>query len=138
MPDTVFGRFKGILAYIRSVICALWLVFFNQYEYSVVVADQVSVVLPILKVFGYRTIFYCHYPDKLLSGSRKNPLKVLYRFVIDLVEEISLIFADKIYVNSEFTKDVFYSNFKILKKLGVQVEVLYPALDFSQFDKEIT
>jgi alpha-1,3/alpha-1,6-mannosyltransferase len=113
------------------------LVFFNQYEYSVVVADQVSVVLPILRIFGYRTIFYCHYPDKLLSGSRKNPLKVIYRFFIDLVEELSLLFANKIYVNSEFTRDVFYNNFKILKKFKIQVEVLYPALDFSQFDQNI-
>jgi alpha-1,3/alpha-1,6-mannosyltransferase len=62
----------------------------------------------------------------------------MYRFIIDLVEEISLIFANKIYVNSEYTKDIFYKNFKILKRFGVNVEVLYPALDFSQFDKEIT
>lgn len=138
VPDTIFGRFKGILAYIRSIICTLWLALFNQYEYSVVVADQVSVVLPILRFFGYRTIFYCHFPDKLLAGSRQNLLKIMYRFVIDLVEEISLIFANKIYVNSEYTKDIFYKNFKILKRFGVNVEVLYPALDFSQFDKEIT
>ena len=97
------------------------MVFFNQYDYSVVVADQVSVVLPILRLFGYKTIFYCHYPDKLLSGSRKNPLKVLYRFVIDLVEELSLLFANKIFVNSEFTKEVFYNNFKILNKYRVEV-----------------
>lgn len=54
--------------------------------------------------------------------------------MIDLVEEISLLFANKIYVNSEFTKEVFYNNFKILKKFGIKVEILYPALDFSQFD----
>jgi len=82
----MFGKFKGILAYIRCLVCTLWLICYNQYEFQVVVADQVSVVLPVLKIFGYRTIFYCHYPDKLLSGTRQSLLKKIYRFVIDLVE----------------------------------------------------
>ena len=72
-----------------------------------VVADQVSVVLPLLRLFGIKTIFYCHYPDKLLSG-RRNALKKIYRYFIDLVEEMSLLCADKIYVNSTFTRNVFY------------------------------
>jgi alpha-1,3/alpha-1,6-mannosyltransferase len=64
------------------------------------VADQVSVVLPLLRMFGHKTIFYCHYPDKLLAGKRNNLFKRIYRLVIDFVEEISLLFANKIYVNS--------------------------------------
>ncbi len=58
---------------------------YDQYNYSVVVADQVSIVLPLLRIFGYKTIFYCHYPDKLLSGVKTNFLKKIYRFFIDLV-----------------------------------------------------
>lgn len=100
IPDVIFGKLKGILAYIRCIICTFWLICYNQYEYSCVVADQVSVVLPILRMFGYKTIFYCHYPDKLLSGAKHSFLKKIYRFVIDLVEELSLLFAQKIYVNS--------------------------------------
>jgi alpha-1,3/alpha-1,6-mannosyltransferase len=100
IPDCIFGKLKGIFAYIRCIICTIWLILFNQANYSAVVADQVSVVLPLLRLFGYKTIFYCHYPDKLLAGKRQNILKKIYRFVIDLVEEISLLFAQKIYVNS--------------------------------------
>jgi alpha-1,3/alpha-1,6-mannosyltransferase len=77
---------------------------YDHINYKAVIADQVSVVLPLLRIFGYKTIFYCHYPDKLLSGTKHNPLKKIYRFFIDLVEEISLLFAHKIYVNSQFTK----------------------------------
>lgn len=99
-----------------------------------VVADQVSVVLPILRIFGYKTIFYCHYPDKLLAGKR-GFFKTIYRFFIDLVEEISLLFAQKIYVNSLFTQEVFYSNFKILKKLNIKTTILYPSIDLSKFDE---
>jgi alpha-1,3/alpha-1,6-mannosyltransferase len=58
---------------------------FDQNDYKVVVADQVSVVLPLLKLFGFKTIFYCHYPDKLLSG-KTNIVKRIYRFFIDWVE----------------------------------------------------
>jgi len=73
------------LAYIRSILCVIWLIMFDQNDYKVVVADQVSVVLPLLKLFGFKTIFYCHYPDKLLSG-KTNIVKRIYRFFIDWVE----------------------------------------------------
>lgn len=73
------------MAYIRSILCVIWLIMFDQNDYKVVVADQVSVVLPLLKLFGFKTIFYCHYPDKLLSG-KTNIVKRIYRFFIDWVE----------------------------------------------------
>lgn len=112
----------------------MWLIFYNSHKFEVVVADQVSVVLPFLRLFGYKTIFYCHYPDKLLSGKR-GFFKKIYRFVIDLVEEISLLFAQKIYVNSLFTQEVFYKNFRLLNFLKVKTTILYPSIDLSKFDE---
>ena len=106
LPDTIGGRFKGALAYLRSLLCVFWLILFRFRTYDVVVADQVSVVLPILRLFGFKTIFYCHYPDKLLAGKR-GFFKQIYRFFIDLTEELSLVFAQKIYVNSLYTQEVF-------------------------------
>jgi len=91
------------LAYIRSIICVIWLILHHSKDYDVVVADQVSVVVPLLRLFRFKVIFYCHYPDKLLAGKR-GFFKKIYRFFIDLVEELSLIFAHKIYVNSLFTQ----------------------------------
>ena len=103
VPATIFGRFKGLLAYIRCLLCTLWLITHQRSTYEVVVADQVSVVLTLLRLFGIKTIFYCHYPDKLLSGKR-NFLKKIYRFFIDTVEEWSLLCAQKVYVNSLYTQ----------------------------------
>ena len=100
------GRFKGLLAYIRSILCVIWLIVHHCRTFEVVVADQVSVVLPLLRLFGIKTIFYCHYPDKLLSGHR-NFIKKIYRFFIDLIEELSLLSAHKIYVNSQYTQEIF-------------------------------
>lgn len=112
------------------------MIMYDSNHYDVVVADQVSVVVPLLRVFGFKVIFYCHYPDKLLSGKR-GFFKKIYRFFIDLVEEVSLLFAHKIYVNSLFTQEVFNSNFKILKKLNVNTEILYPSIDLSKFDEKL-
>ncbi len=67
IPDTIFGKFKCMLALIRCWVCALWMIAFADRIYRCVVVDQVSVALPLLRVFGYKTIFYCHYPDKLLN-----------------------------------------------------------------------
>jgi hypothetical protein len=52
-----------------------------------------------------------------LAGNRSNILKKIYRFFLDFTEELSLLFAKKIYVNSEFTKEIFYKHFKLIKKI---------------------
>lgn len=104
-------------------------------DFDVVVCDQVSAVVPILRFFGYRTIFYCHHPDKLLSP-RGGLIKRIYRFFIDLWEEVSLFYSNKIYVNSEYTRSVFQKHFKLLNKSKVKTDLLYPAIDFTKFDGE--
>lgn len=104
------------MAYIRTLVCALWLICYDG-GYKAVVCDQVSFVLPFLRLAGHNTIFYCHFPDKLLAGNRSNILKKIYRFFLDFTEELSLLFAKKIYVNSEFTKEIFYKHFKLIKKI---------------------
>jgi len=40
--------------------------------------------------------------------------------------------SDRILVNSQFTRDIFYGSFKRLQ--SEPVEVLYPAINFSQYD----
>ena len=45
------------------------------------------------------------------------------------------MFANKILVNSEFTKAVFAKNFMMLNRAKVVPEVLYPSIDFSKFDE---
>lgn len=82
IPRSIFNRFLAVLANLRTLICTLWMICYGP-QFDAVVCDQVSISLPLLKLFRYRTIFYCHFPDKLLSGKR-NLIKSLYRFFIDL------------------------------------------------------
>jgi len=54
---------------------------------------------------------------------------------LDFFEEITTGCANLILVNSLYTKEVFALNFKLLNKLGVSPQVLYPAIDLAKFDK---
>ena len=91
--------------------------------------------MPLLRFFGRKTFFYCHFPDKLLCVERKSILKKTYRFFLDYNEEICAYFSNFTVVNSNFTRKTFKENFRILNKLGIDPEVLYPSLELSKFDK---
>lgn len=75
---------------------------------------------------GMRVLFYCHFPDLLLSR-RGSFIKALYRMPLDYLEEVATGSADLILVNSNFTAGVFGQTFKRLAVQGVQPAVLYPA-----------
>lgn len=89
---------------------------------------QVAAVVPLLKLLlpGMRVLFYCHFPDLLLS-QRGSFIKSLYRMPLDYLEEVATGSADLILVNSNFTAGVFGQTFKRLAAQGVQPAVLYPA-----------
>ena len=73
----------------------------------------------------------------MLSTQRSNPLKKLYRFFIDLIEETTTGMARCIVVNSNFTLKVFYDNFPIIRKRcrGQRPKVLYPCIQQKTFIK---
>jgi hypothetical protein len=68
-------------------------------HFDVYIVDQQSVCVPLLRLLtGTRVVFYCHFPDKLLSGgwvfgedkverTEGGLLKKLYRWPIDKLEE---------------------------------------------------
>ena len=68
-------------------------------HFDVYIVDQQSVCVPLLRFLtGTRVVFYCHFPDKLLSGgwvfgedkverTEGGLLKKLYRWPIDKLEE---------------------------------------------------
>ena len=87
---------------------------------------KVSTPLPLLRLLGLPTIFYCHYPDLLLSTDRTSLLKRLYRIPLDWLEQWSTGLADILLVNSNFTKEVFKDTFPRLNR--IQPAVLYPSL----------
>jgi alpha-1,3/alpha-1,6-mannosyltransferase len=85
------------------IYAALYLVLFSDLRPDVIIADQISACIPVLKVMSRaRIVFYCHFPDQLLT-QRKSWAKRLYRKPIDWLEEITTGMADKVLVNSKFT-----------------------------------
>lgn len=66
-----------------SYRCSLW--------------PQVSVCIPVLRLGRRRkkVLFYCHFPDQLLT-QRKSALKKLYRTPIDWLEERTTGMADMV------------------------------------------
>lgn len=131
LPRHLFGRCMALCAYLRMIYAAFWLVLFSRIEPQVVIVDQISACIPILLTLSKaKIIFYCHFPDQLLTG-RQSLLKRLYRAPIDWLEEVTTGAAHIVLVNSRFTAGVFHDTFK---RLNVQPEVLYPSLNTAQFE----
>lgn len=114
-------------AYIWMLICAIHVAMFCG-NYDFIILDQVSFPIPILWIMNSNIIFYCHYPDKLLCVERASFFKRAYRFILDLVEELTTGMAKVILVNSKFTAGVFGRSFKLLNKFRSPPLVVYPAI----------
>ncbi|XP_017559501.1 alpha-1,3/1,6-mannosyltransferase ALG2 [Pygocentrus nattereri] len=136
LPTSVFGYFHALCAYLRMIYVAFYLVFLSGEEFDVVFCDQVSACIPVLRLSRHRkkVLFYCHFPDQLLT-QRRSLLKRLYRAPIDRLEELTTGMADRIVVNSKFTASVFKQTFPNLAE--IHTDVLYPSLNFASFDVEV-
>lgn len=128
-PRSIFGRMMAVCAYIRCILAAIKLSFNSRrQQYDVIIVDQVSAVIPFLKTFtSARILFYCHFPDLLLSQHRST-IHSVYRAPIDWIEQNTTGQADHILVNSEYTKRVFAETFCRLDRRGIIPSVLYPAV----------
>ena len=110
-----------------------------------VVVDQVPAAVPLLRACGLAAVFYCHFPDKLLSpgaaatasgssGLRRSLLRQAYRLPFDLLEELCTGCASLVLVNSAYTRSVYASSFHVLRSLrdlfGADLPaVLHPSID---------
>lgn len=118
------------------IYLALYLVLFSGEEFDVIFCDQVSACIPFLRLARHRkkVLFYCHFPDQLLT-QRRSALKRLYRGPIDWFEELTTGMADRILVNSQFTAGVFKQTFPKLAE--IHTDVLYPSLNSAAFNDEV-
>lgn len=112
MPVTILFSILKSLLLTFLLITSTWLpepaAFFNPLSrlqpFDIFFVDQQSVCVPFLRFFlGTRVVFYCHFPDKLLSGGwevsvdakgagqvqrgKTGLLKRVYRWPIDKLEE---------------------------------------------------
>ncbi|CAE7864099.1 ALG2 [Symbiodinium sp. KB8] len=136
LPRRVLGRFYAACAYLRMCWVSVVIVLLSfRIPFHVIIVDQVSICLPILRLARPRAIlFYCHYPDYLLTA-KSSVLKSLYRAPLDFLEEVTTGLADQIFVNSRFTAGVFAAAFPLLSWFGVCPDVLYPPLDLQGQDE---
>jgi len=123
IPRSLFGRCCAFFAYLRFIFAASYIILFHFNDFDLIYVDQISAPIPLLKMFGFKVIFYAHFPDMLLSKPG-GILKKLYRFPIDFVEKFSLSFANAILYNSKFTGSVYQKYFDFVK--ATDPIVLYP------------
>ncbi|XP_038626435.1 alpha-1,3/1,6-mannosyltransferase ALG2 isoform X2 [Tachyglossus aculeatus] len=128
------GRGVALCAALRMLYLACCLVLLGGLDgVDALVCDQVSACIPVFRLTRHRkkVVFYCHFPDLLLT-ERNSLLKRLYRAPLDWLEERTTGMADHVVVNSHFTASVFKKTFKSLAH--ITPDVLYPSLNFSSFD----
>ncbi|KAL3701240.1 hypothetical protein R1sor_019262 [Riccia sorocarpa] len=131
LPRNIFNRLHAVCAYLRCVYVAICMVLFWN-TFDVVFVDQVSAVVPVLKMRkSSKVLFYCHFPDMLLA-QHSTALRKAYRKPLDWLEETTTGKADLVLVNSEFTATTFGETFKTLQSKGIRPSVLYPAVDVHQ------
>ncbi|XP_012058845.1 PREDICTED: alpha-1,3/1,6-mannosyltransferase ALG2 [Atta cephalotes] len=130
LPRHILGRFYAFCAYIRMIYAASYIIF-SDHRPEVVFCDLVSICIFVLRLRIPYVVFYCHYPDQLLSYPG-GYFKQLYRMPLNYLEEITTGMAHKIFVNSCFTSNVFKN---IFKRLKIKPEILYPSINTDFFDK---
>lgn len=127
VPRSIFGRFIQPLATIRFFWTAAKVMMRHKNlsgGYDIIFVDQISLVIPLLKYSGARVVYYCHYPDMLLT-TRTSLIKKLYRMPIDYLEQVTTAQAHEILVNSNYTLSVFKKTFTSIHKTPT---VLYPTV----------
>ena len=114
IPPSLYNFGTALFSTLRILyltLVAIWM----YPDADVMVLDVLPTSIPLLRLFHKAPIlFYCHFPDKLLtrdtvngisiSQSKKSSLRKLYRFVFDVIEKYTMSCSDKIVLNSEFTK----------------------------------
>ena len=141
-PRSLKGKLHILFAHLRQLHLTLHLLRAAP-SHDVYFVDQLSTCIPFLRLFAHkRVVFYCHFPDKLLSEGellfdgtikrrRAGLLKRMYRYPMDWLEETTTGCADVILANSNFTTRVFNAHF------GIQVtpRVVYPGINFKAYER---
>ncbi len=100
-------------------------------RFDVIFCDLVPHAIAALRLLtGAKIIFYCHFPDQLMTPQRGGWYR-WYRAPIDRLEEVTTGMAHRILVNSEFTAAAFRRAFPRLR--GCALEVLYPGVDMARY-----
>ncbi|EJU05889.1 UDP-Glycosyltransferase/glycogen phosphorylase [Dacryopinax primogenitus] len=158
IPASLLGHFRIIFAILRQLYIYFYLYLLITLPHSVLrifglqqipspdvfLIDQLSTVTPLVRWFLLRrVVFYCHFPDKLLSGGKaanadgeilkEGIVKRIYRMPINVLEEITTGNADLVIANSLFTARVFKKAFPMLSKTP---RVIYPGINLAAYQQD--
>lgn len=173
IPSNILGKGQALCSTVRLMYLACRMALKTSPD--VIVVDVLPTALPLLRMTDAAILFYCHFPDKLLirqqaeNGNNKktlslvSALKKLYRWALDSAEERTMRLADKITVNSKFTRQTLLETFPSLattenREVGNEINstkkekeetnnpsssfdpceslpVLYPALDTTSLNR---
>ncbi|XP_058221489.1 uncharacterized protein LOC131331509 isoform X3 [Rhododendron vialii] len=90
LPRHIFYHLHAVCAYLRCIFVAVCVLFMWP-SFDVVLADQVSAVIPLMKLKKSTKVgFYCHFPDLLLA-QHTTILRQIYRKPIDFIEEVTTV-----------------------------------------------
>ncbi|CAD6563973.1 MAG: Alpha-1,3-mannosyltransferase-like protein [Alectoria sarmentosa] len=139
IPATILGRFKilcSILRQLHLLVAITWSGELATLKPTAFFIDQLSAGIPFLRWFweDQKILFYCHFPDLLLVQGRKSWYKRIWRIGFDWLEGWGIRGADRVIVNSGFTKGVVED---VWEGLGGErgVGVVYPCVDTKEHEK---
>lgn len=128
-PTNLLGKLHIFFAIVRQLYLTLVLIATRRVlEYDYFIVDQLSFAVPLLRLFcraDAQVLFYCHFPDQLLS-KKGGIVKTLYRKPFDAIEEWTTGVSDKLAVNSSFTRGIFHKTFT---RLSAEPSIIYPCVD---------
>lgn len=99
LPRSLFGYGHILFAILRNIYLALYLLFsVRNGDIDVLFVDQISAAIPFMRLIsGVKSIvFYCHFPDLLLSKP-SGMLKKIYRIPFNLLEELTTCIVSYFY-----------------------------------------
>jgi glycosyltransferase involved in cell wall biosynthesis len=106
-PAAIGGRLRAPCAIARSALAVLSSALRGE-RYDVVCIDLVPHVIPLLSGLGRpKVVYYCHHPDQLMARAGRGASRgyEIYRAPIDSLEIRAARNADRVLVNSHFTRD---------------------------------
>lgn len=62
LPRHVLGKFTASFAILRMLLLAIVAVAWLN-TYDMIIIDGVAAPIPLLRLFGHKVIYYCHFPD---------------------------------------------------------------------------
>lgn len=129
-PATILGRFKILFTILRQIhllVAINWSGELALLQPECFFVDQLAAGLPLMRWRwpDTRILFYCHFPDLLLVSGRKRWWKRAWRVGFDWLEGWGMRCADRVVVNSSFTKRVVGGVWEGLGEVGI----VYPCVD---------